>query len=150
MIGFLLGEDATLLDHVLKFVTFGTVIIGCVAILTAVHTNNRRVGAEIFLKYSERISDLRLRLPSAAFFGNDEIELAPDERRVAQEIIYSVFELFELREHGIFPSAIWKIREADAVALLALPAFSRETTVLRNALAHHPRFLAWTEHVARV
>jgi hypothetical protein len=36
------------------------------------------------------------------------LEMAPEERRVAHEIIYSIFELFELRVHGFFPSAVWK------------------------------------------
>ena len=40
------------MDHILKFMTLGTVMIGCVAILTALYTNNRRLGADIFLKYS--------------------------------------------------------------------------------------------------
>ena len=33
------------------------------AIYAALHTNNRRLGADIFLRYSDRVSDLRRRLP---------------------------------------------------------------------------------------
>jgi hypothetical protein len=55
------------LDHILRFMTLGTVIVGSIAIYAALHTNNRRVGADIFLKYSDRISDLRRNLPIAAF-----------------------------------------------------------------------------------
>jgi hypothetical protein len=76
----------------MKNVTLGTVMIGCVAILTALYTNNRRLGADIFLKYSDRISDQRRRLPTAAFLqggGINVTEMTPDERRVVHEIIYA-------------------------------------------------------------
>jgi len=41
------------------------------------------------------------------------MEIAPEERRAAHEVIYSIFELYELKVHGFLPSAIWKIREPD-------------------------------------
>jgi hypothetical protein len=122
-----------LIDHILRFMTLGTVMIGCVAILTALYTNNRRLGADIFLKYSDRISDLRRRLPTAAFLQDSGInvtEMTPDQRRVVHEIIYSIFELFELKVRGFFPSAIWKIRESDVEALLCLPVFRQELKAL--------------------
>ena len=34
-----------MIDHILKFMTLGTVMIGCVAILTALYTNNPPCGA---------------------------------------------------------------------------------------------------------
>src|ERR1700761_2045756 len=55
------------LDHILRFVTLGSIIVGMAAIYAALHTNNRRLGADIFLRYSDRVSDLRRRLPVAAF-----------------------------------------------------------------------------------
>jgi hypothetical protein len=122
-----------LIDLILRFMTLGTVMIGCVAILTALYTNNRRLGADIFLKYSDRISDLRRRLPTAAFLQDSGInvtEMTPDQRRVVHEIIYSIFELFELKVRGFFPSAIWKIRESDVEALLCLPVFRQELKAL--------------------
>jgi hypothetical protein len=61
-------ERLRVLDHILKFMTLGTVIVGSIAICTALHTNNRRLGADIFLRYSDRISDLRRHLPITAFF----------------------------------------------------------------------------------
>jgi hypothetical protein len=122
-----------LIDLILRFMTLGTVMIGCVAILTALYTNNRRLGADIFLKYSDRISDLRRRLPTAAFLQDSGInvtEMTPDQRRFVHEIIYSIFELFELKVRGFFPSAIWKIRESDVEALLCLPVFRQELKAL--------------------
>jgi hypothetical protein len=129
-----LGEgELALIDLILRFMTLGTVMIGCVAILTALYTNNRRLGADIFLKYSDRISDLRRRLPTAAFLQDSGInvtEMTPDQRRVVHEIIYSIFELFELKVRGFFPSAIWKIRESDVEAPLCLPVFRQELKAL--------------------
>lgn len=141
-----------MIDHILRFMTLGTVIIGCIAILTALYTNNRRLGADIFLKYSDRISDLRRRLPMTALVEGSVYsskEMAPEERRVAHEIIYSIFELFELRVHGFLPSAIWKIREVDVEALLTLPVFRQELEALQGTFARHPRFIAWIERVTR-
>src|ERR1700741_5320694 len=86
------GEIAVL-DHVLKFMTLGTLIVSSVAIYTALHTNNRRLGADIFLKYSDRISNRRRTLPTSAFFEADvcgNMEMTPEERRTAHEMIHSV------------------------------------------------------------
>ena len=76
------------------------------------------------------------------------MEMAPEERRAAHEVIYSIFELYELKVHGFLPSEIWKIREPDIEALLALPVFRQELSVLQDRFARHPRFAAWVEQVA--
>lgn len=139
-----------MLEHILRFMTLGTVIVGSIAIYAAVHTNNRRLGADIYLRYSDRISDLRRRLPTAAFFERDvpsNMEMTPDERRAAHEIIYSIFELYELKVHGFLPWAIWKIREPDIEALLSLPFFRQELAALHDRFMRHPRFAKWLEQI---
>jgi hypothetical protein len=145
-------ETLRVLDHILKFMTLGTVIVGSIAIYAALHTNNRRLGADIFLRYSDRISDLRRGLPITAFFERDvpgNIEMTPEERRTAHEIIYSIFELYELKVRGFLPSAIWKIREPDIERLLSLPFFRQELADLQYRFARHPRFAAWLEKIGR-
>jgi hypothetical protein len=74
----------------------------------------------------------------------------PEERRAAHEIIYSIFELYELKVHGFVPPAVWKIRETDIEALLSLPFFRQQLTVLENRFAKHPRFARWLEQVRRI
>jgi len=141
------------LDHILRFMTLGTVIVGSIAIYTALYTNNRRLGAEIFLKYSDRISDVRRNLPTAAFDGHDApctLDMTPEERRAAHEIIYSIFELYELKVHGYLPSAIWKIRESDIKRTLSLPIFRQELAALESRFARHPRFVRWLEQIRRI
>lgn len=141
-----------MLDHILKFMTLGTVIVGSIAIYTALHTNNRRLGADIFLRYSDRISDLRRKLPIAAFVEPDvpgDVEFTQEERRAAHEIIYSIFELYELKVHGFLPSAVWKIREPDIERLLSLALFRQELPTLQDRFVRHPRFAAWVEKVRR-
>ena len=138
-----------MLDHILRFMTLGTVIVGSIAIYAALHTNNRRVGADIFLKYSDRISDLRRNLPIAAFVERDapcNLDMTPEERRAAHEIIYSIYELYELRVHGF---AIWKIREPDIERTLSLPSFRQELAALEGRFARHPRFASWLEQLRR-
>jgi hypothetical protein len=136
------------LDHILRFMTLGTVIVGSIAIYAALHTNNRRVGADIFLKYS----DLRRNLPIAAFVERDapcNLDMTPEERRAAHEIIYSIYELYELKVHGFLPSAIWKIREPDIERTLSLPSFRQELAALEGRFTRHPRFASWLEQLRR-
>lgn len=139
-----------MLDHILKFLTLGTVIVGSIAIYTSLHTNNRRLGADIFLRYSDRISDLRRSLPAAAFFDPADsvaLELTPEERRAVHEVIYSIFELYELKVHGFIPLAIWKIREPDIERLLSLTVFRQEFEAMRDKFIRHPRFAKWVEQI---
>lgn len=138
-----------MLDHILRFMTLGTVIVGSVAIYAALHTNNRRLGADIFLRYSDRVSDLRRRLPAAAFLerATGDIDITAEERRAIQEIIHSIFELYELKVHGFFPSALWKIREPDIERLLSSPVFQQELAGLEDRYARHPRLAAWLEKI---
>ncbi|QOZ31384.1 hypothetical protein [Bradyrhizobium sp. CCBAU 53421] len=141
-----------MLDHILKFMTLGTIIVGITAIYTALHTNNRRLGADIFLRYSERISDLRRRLPTAAFHDEGDgstVEMTPDERRIVHEVIFSIFELYELKVHGFVPPGIWRIREPDIERVLSLPVFQQELAVVHGRFAKHPRFAAWLDGIGQ-
>jgi hypothetical protein len=138
------------LDHLLRFVTLGSIIVGSVAIYTALHTNNRRLGADIFLRYSDRVSDLRRRLPVTVFLERGaagDIEVTAEERRAVHEIIHAIFELYELKVHGFFPPAIWKIREPDIERLLSLPVFQQELAGLEGRYTRHPRLAAWLEKI---
>ncbi|MET4148915.1 hypothetical protein ABIC08_005782 [Bradyrhizobium sp. RT9b] len=145
-----LRKERRVLDHILRFVTLGSIIVGMAAIYAALHTNNRRLGADIFLRYSDRVSDLRRRLPVAAFLERGaagDIEITPEERRAVHEIIHSIFELYELKVHGFFPPAIWKIREPDIERLLSLPVFQQELAGLEGRYTRHPRLTAWLEKI---
>jgi hypothetical protein len=126
--------------------TLGTVIVGMTAIYVALHTNNRRLGADIFLRYSDRVSDLRRHLPVTVFLERGaagDIEITAEERRAVHEIIHAIFELYELKVHGFFPPAIWKIREPDIERLLSLPVFQQELASFEGRYTSHPRLTAW-------
>jgi len=104
------------------------------------------------LRYSERISDLRRRLPTAAFHdegAGGAIEMTPDERRIVHEVIFSIFELYELKVHGFVPPGIWKIREPDIERVLSLPVFQQELAVVQGRFAKHPRFAAWLDQIGQ-
>jgi hypothetical protein len=65
-----------------------------VEIYAVLHTNNRRLGAEIYLRYSDRISDLRRSLPTTALFERDvpgNMEMTPEERRAKSSTQYLSF-----------------------------------------------------------
>ena len=73
-----------MLDYVLRFMTLGTLVVGSIAIYAALHTNNRRLGADIFLRYSDRSSDLRRSLPITAFVEQSafcDLDMTPEERQ---------------------------------------------------------------------
>ncbi len=142
-----------MIDHILKFMTLGTVLISAIAVYTALHTNNKRLGADIFLRYSDRISNLRSSLPATAFRDVDvtgSVESTAEERRVVQEAIYSIFELYELKLHGFVPKTIWSIWEPDIVRLLGLQSFQRELGTLKSRFEGHPRFSGWIERVGEI
>jgi hypothetical protein len=73
-----------LFDTILKFLTFGSVVTGATAIYFAALNNNRRLGAQIFLTYSDRIFNVRRSLPADSYLNRlDESkrELSTEERR---------------------------------------------------------------------
>lgn len=140
-----------MLDHILRFMTLGTVLVSSIAIYTALHTNNRRLGADIFLRYSDRVSDLRRRLPITIFLDRGaagDIVLTADERQAVHEMIHSICELYELKVHGFVPPAIWRIREVDVERLLALPIFRQELATLEERFTSHPRLMAWLAQIS--
>jgi hypothetical protein len=55
--------------------------------------------------------------------------------------------MYELKVHGLIPSAIWKIREPDMERLLSLPVLRQELAVLQGRFARHPHFAAWIEQI---
>ena len=94
----------------------------------------------------------RRRLPTAAF--RDEgaagaIELTPEERRIVHGVIFSIFELYELKVHGFVPAGIWKIREPDIERVPLLPVFQQELADVQGRFARHPRFAAWLDQIGQ-
>jgi hypothetical protein len=141
-----------LLTYILRFTTLGTIIISGIAIYTALRTNNRRLGADIFLKYSDRISNLRRSVPTAFWYDLSDADLGqltPEQRGAVHEAIYSIFELYELKVYGFFPNAIWKIWEPDIERIIMLPVFRQELVTLKSRFAGHPRFEDWVERLRR-
>jgi mannosyltransferase OCH1-like enzyme len=128
-------------------VTLGSVITGAIAIYTALRSSNKRLGAEIFLRYSDRLSALRLNIPTEVFFDRLSPmarELTLEERRSTHQAIYSIFELYALRRHGFVPATIWQIWEPDIERLLSSPTFLTEFKTMRIEFErHHPDFSRW-------
>jgi hypothetical protein len=117
---------------VLKFVTLATVIVGAIAVYTAIRNNSRQMAANIFLNYSDRVRVLGLR----------NMRRSPDAQTVL-ESIYIMFEFYELRRRGYVAWSIWSIWEADMSDLLSSPAYRKQWHLLRDRFANHPHFLAW-------
>ncbi|HEY0219481.1 MAG TPA: hypothetical protein VGC26_06935 [Afipia sp.] len=130
---------------ILKLVTLGSVITGAIAIYTALLTNNRRLAAQIFLAYTERIFNVRRALPAESYLMrlNPERQMTAEERRAVHEAFYLCFEFHALRQHGYIAANIWRIYEPDMEKLLRSPAFDSEWEVLRQEFEAHSEFIAW-------
>jgi hypothetical protein len=140
-------EEARVLDEILKCVTAGSIVTGVIAVYIALRNNNRQIGAQIFLAYSDRIHRLRNSLPTEAdiYQMPEEItgEAVEKARRAVVTSYYLIFEFYSLRRRGYVANAIWSIWEADIARLLSTPAFQQEWPLVRRSFEGHHHFSRW-------
>ena len=129
-----------ILDIVLKLVTLVSVLIGAIAIYTAIRNNNRQMGAQIFLEYSDRVRILRR---GWAYDGASPEAMGAADPQAVQETIGLIFECFSLRRHGYVDNSIWSIWESDITHLLNTAPFRNEWTAMLPRFEHHPDFVRW-------
>lgn len=136
-----------MLDVILKCVTAGSIVTGVIAVYIALRNNNRQIGAQIFLAYSDRIHRLRNSLPiDADIYQMPEAitgEAVEQARRAVITSYYLIFEFYSLRRHGYVADAIWSIWEADIARLLSTPAFRQEWPLVRRSFENHRHFSRW-------
>jgi hypothetical protein len=121
-----------LVDLILKAVTFGTLLVGAIALYVAVRNNSRQLGAQIFLAYSNRIREIRI--AAANEFNSPEAISA---------ITYVIFEFHSLKRRGYVAKPIWEIWEADMCDLLNTASFIELWPQIRHRFENHRHFLAW-------
>jgi hypothetical protein len=135
------------LDDILKCVTAGSIVTGVIAVYIALRNNNRQIGAQIFLAYSDRIHRLRNSLPTDAdIYQLPEVitgEALEKARRAVITSYYLIFEFYSLRRRGYVANAIWSIWEADIARLLSTPAFQQEWPQVRRSFEGHHHFSRW-------
>jgi hypothetical protein len=117
-----------MIEHLLSFVTVGSVCIAALATYITVRNNNRQLGAQIFLAYSNRVREIR----QAAVLNTPDIE-------VTLSATFLIFELYELRRRGYVSSAIWSIWDRDIGDLLRTDNFQAQWETLRDRLRNHVR-----------
>jgi hypothetical protein len=135
-----------LLDVVLKYLAFGSIITSATAIYIAVLNNSRRLGAQIFLTYTDRIFTVRRGLPAESYLNRlhqPKRELTSEERRAVHETVYLIFEFHALRLHGYIATGIWQICEPDIERLLRSTIFSTEWATMQDDFQLHPEFVSW-------
>ncbi|MEI9930171.1 MAG: hypothetical protein WDM89_06385 [Rhizomicrobium sp.] len=123
-----------MIEHLLRFVAVGSVVIGAVAIFITVRNNSLQLGAQIFLAYSDRVRAIR----RGAMFNSGDPE-------AATAAIYLIFEFYELRRRRYVSGSIWSIWDADIADLLRTEAFKAEWDVLRHNFQNHPHFRRWVD-----
>jgi hypothetical protein len=135
------------IDVILKFVTAGSIVTGVIAVYIALRNNNRQIGAQIFLAYSDRIHKLRNSLPlDADIYQLPEAikgEAVETARRAVITSYSLIFEFYSLRRHGYIADAIWTIWEDDINRLLSTPAFRQEWPRVRRSFETHRHFSEW-------
>jgi hypothetical protein len=123
-----------MLEHLLSFVTFVSVGIAAIATYITVRNNNRQLGAQIFLAYSDRVRAIR---QSAA--------LSTHDLEVTLNATFVIFELYELRRRGLVSSAIWSIWDRDIGDLLRTDNFKNQWKTLSVRLRNHVHFVGWVD-----
>jgi hypothetical protein len=121
-----------MLEHLLSFVTFVSVGIAAIATYITVRNNNRQLGAQIFLAYSDRVRAIR---QSAA--------LSTHDLEVTLNATFVIFELYELRRRGLVSKAIWTIWDRDIGDLLRTENFQNQWKTLSARLRNHVHFVSW-------
>lgn len=143
-----------MIDDILKFVTAGSILTGVIAVYIALRNNNRQIGAQIFLAYSDRIHRLRNSLPlEADIYQLPETitgEVAETARRAVVTSYFLIFEFYSLRRHGYIADGIWTIWEEDITRLLGTPAFRQEWPQLRRSFENHRHFSTWVMDLHRL
>ena len=136
-----------MLDVILKCVTAGSIVTGVIAVYIALRNNNRQIGAQVFLAYSDRIHRLMNSRPIEAdiYQMPEKItgEAAEKARRAVITSYYLIFEYYSLRRRGYVADAIWSIWETDIARLLSMPAFQQEWPLLRRSFEGHRHFSEW-------
>jgi hypothetical protein len=138
-----------LLESAIKLVTLGSFIVGATAIYIALRNNNRQLGAQIFLAYTDRIHRLRKTLSMdgeryrLSLTCRDELTI--EERRALLEACHLAYEFFALRQHRYMAAAIWEIWQPDIERLLRMPTVVREWPKLRAEFDNHPEFMVWVD-----
>jgi hypothetical protein len=121
-----------MLEHLVNYVTLGSVCVAALAAYIAVRNNSRQLGAQIFLSYSNRVREIR-----------ESIALNTDSFEAHVAATFLIFELFELKQRGYVESRIWTIWDQDIGELLRRDAFRAHWPRIRPRLQHHSHFVTW-------
>jgi hypothetical protein len=123
-----------MIEHLLSFVTLGSVCIAAIATYITVRNNNRQLGAQIFLAYANRVREIR----QAAVLDSRDLE-------ATLSATFLIFELYELRRRGYVSSAIWSIWDRDIGDLLHTDNFKAQWEPLRARLRNHVHVVGWVD-----
>jgi hypothetical protein len=121
-----------MLEHLVNYVTLGSVCVAGLAAYIAVRNNSRQLGAQIFLAYSNRVREIR-----------ESIALNADSLEANLAATFLIFELFELKRRGYVERRIWTIWDQDIGELLRRANFRAHWPTIRPRLQRHPHFVSW-------
>ena len=119
-------------EHLVNYVTLGSVCVAALAAYIAVRNNSRQLGAQIFLAYSNRVREIR-----------GAIALNAENFEANLSATFLIFELFELKQRGYVEHRIWTIWDQDILELLRRDDFRAHWPKIKPRLLHHTHFVNW-------
>ena len=121
-----------MIEHLVNYVTLGSVCVAALAAYIAVRNNSRQLGAQIFLAYSNRVREIR-----------GAIALNAENFEANLSATFLIFELFELKRRGYVEHKIWTIWDQDICELIRREDFRVHWPKIKPRLSHHTHFVNW-------
>jgi hypothetical protein len=121
-----------MIEHLVNYVTLGSVCVAALAAYIAVRNNSRQLGAQIFLAYSNRVREIR-----------GKIALDAENFEANLSATFLIFELFELKRRGYVENRIWTIWDQDISELIRREDFRAHWPRIKPRLLHHTHFVDW-------
>ncbi len=137
-----------MLELILRLVTVGSVVVGAIAVYTAIHNHGRQLNAQIFLAYSDRLQSIRRSMRSDLLSTRMSHLDHAQPREIpagAMETLHMIFELFELKDQGYVKNSSWVVWCRDIDRFLNAPAILQGREQVRREFEGHQKFIIWME-----
>jgi hypothetical protein len=128
--------------------TMGSVVVGGVAVYTAIHNNSRALNAQIFLTYSDRLQSIRRSMREDLMTTRLSSPDCTAERVIptgAIETLHLIFELYQLKGQGYVKTSIWAVWCRDIDRFLRASIIRQGHQQLKDEFEGHPMFIRWIE-----
>ena len=140
----------TILDAVIKILTFISITIGIIAFFRGITTYNKQMNAQVFFQYAKRYDDIMNSFPKSARLARIKSrEALPKPNAELTICTLRYFNLcseeFYLYDTKYLSKKVWGIWAEEMVRTLRTPLFRREWTKLAKEFDAYPKFQAFVQ-----